>query len=367
TGASAGGPLGGSTLFLDFLAIGRADQDPRTKGLTCLPVDFPCPASRTIIPHQRGDRYYAFGRFDAPLGSALRTSVSVSRNRDQHELYSTRFKYALRDYLAERETATLGTVQLDGTFASGGARASRFTVRLSVGRLDRYLGVPDTSQTGRLGRFLLGDLRFRGEDAARSAAADQVLSGRPLPGYRAPSDSGLGSPYGIFGSDLFVTDGTSAVADWNRSDFANLRVDVQAVASPRLDVKVGGDAKLYRIDAYQHSAAGLAGAAPNYVRFFPRTAAGWLHGTLYALESATIDLGVRVEGFQPQLTASRDRADLTAPVATSGWQVLLHPRIGFAMPLDVIGLERAAVRWNFGRFSQPPDFQFFFDQTLDDS
>lgn len=367
TGATAGGPIGGATAFLDFLAIGRADADPRVQGLTCLPVEFPCPATRAVIPHHEGDRYYAFGRLDVPLGGALRGSLSLSRNRDQHELYSTRFKYALRDYLAERETANLATIQLDGLFASGGSHASRFTVRAALGRLDRYLGVPDTAQPARFGRFLLGDLRFRGEDFARSPTAEQVASGRTIPGYLPPSDAGLGGPYGIFGSDLFVTDGTSGIAEWSRSSFADMRIDVQAVVSPRLDLRTGGSFKLYEIEAYQHASGGLAGSAPSYVRFHPRTAAGWIHGTMYAFESATIDLGVRVEGFQPQLAAPTDRANLTAPVVSTGWQVMVHPRIGFAMPLAVVGLERAAVRWNFGRFSQPPDFQFFFDQSLDDS
>ncbi|MDH5196730.1 MAG: TonB-dependent receptor [Gemmatimonadota bacterium] len=367
TGATAGGPIGGATAFLDFLAIGRADADPRVKGLTCLPVDFPCPATRAVIPHQEGDRYYAFGRLDVPLGASLRSSVSLSRNRDQHELYSTRFKYALRDYLAERETANLATLQLDGLFASGGSHASRFTARVAFGRLDRFLGVPDATQPTRLGRFLLGDLRFRGEAFVRSPTEEQVASGRTIPGYVPPSDAGLGGPYGIFGSDLFVTDGTSGIAEWSRSDFADMRVDVQTVVSPRLDLRTGGSFKLYRIEAYQHATGGLAGSAPNYVRFHPRTVAGWIHGTLYAFESATIDLGVRVEGFQPQLAAPTDRADLTAPVVQTDWQLIVHPRIGFAMPLAVVGLDRAAVRWNFGRFSQPPDFQFFFDQSLDDS
>jgi len=251
--------------------------------------------------------------------------------------------------------------------ASGGAHASRITARFSLARLDRYTGVPDSTQPPRLGRFLLGDLRFRGEDFTRSAATEQVASGRTVPGYLAPSDSGLGSPYGIFGADLFVTDGTAGIAEWTRTDFANARVDLQAVVSPRLDLRVGGDAKLYHIEAYQHAHAGLAGAAPSAVRFYPRTVAGWIQGTLYALDAATIDLGVRVEGFQPQLAAPTDRADLTAPVVTAAWRVIAHPRIGFAMPLGVLGLDRAAIRWNFGRFSQPPDFQFFFDQSLDDS
>ena len=367
TGFSAGGPIGGATAFFDFLGIGRADADPRLEGLTCLAVAFPCPATRPVIPHHEGDRYYAFGKLDVPLTDALRGSLALSRNRDQHELYSTRFKYALRDYLAERETANLATLQLDGLFASGGARASRFTARLSLGRLDRYIGVPDTVQPARLGRFLLGDLRFRGEEVARSPIGEQVATGRTIRGYASPSDSGLGSPYGIFGSDLFVTDGTAGIAEWSRSDFVDTRLDMQAVVSPRLDLRVGGNLKLYRIASYQHATAGLAGSAPNALRFYPRTAAGWIHATLYSFESATIDLGVRVEGFLPQLAAPTDRTDLTAPVVRAGWKVVAHPRVGFAMPLAVLGLERVAVRWNFGRFSQPPDFQFFFDQSLDDS
>jgi hypothetical protein len=366
-GASAGGPIGPATGFFDLLLIGRADADPRVKGLTCLDVTFPCPATRPMIPHHEGDRYYAFSRFDLPISGSVRTSLTFNRNRDQHELYSTRFKYALRDYLAEREIATLGTLQLDGLFASGGAHASRVTARLSLGQLDHYLGVPDTAQPGRIGQFMLGNLRFRGEDAVRRSAAEQVAAGTRVPGYAAPSDSGLGSPYGIFGSDLFVTDGTSGVAEWSRMEFADARVDVQAVVSPRLDLKVGGDLKLYRIQFYQDAHADLAGAAPNFVKFYPRTFATWIHSTLYALEAATIDLGIRLEGYQPQLAAPTDRTNLKAPVLATQWRILAHPRVGFAMPLSVLGIDRAAFRWNFGRFSQPPDFQFFFDQTLDDS
>ncbi len=367
-GGSAGGPLwGGATAFFDLSLIGQADYDPRVAGLTCLPVAFPCPADRAIIPHQEGDRYFAFGRLDVPLGERFTATLSLSRNRDQHELYATRFKYALPAYLAERETASLTTLHLARTFPLPGAKALQVTTRLSLGRVDRYLGVPDTAQSARFGRFRLGDLRFRGEAFVRSSVREQVETGRTVPGYVQPSDSGLGSPYGIFGADLFVTDGTSGVAEWTRSEFANLRVDLQTLLSPQHELKLGGDLKLYRISAYQHVAAALAGAAANAVRFYPRTAALWLHNTLFALDAATIDLGVRVEAFQPRLSASTDRTTLTAPTATTTWSVLIHPRIGFAMPLGLVGLERASVRWNFGRFSQPPDFQFFFDQALDDS
>jgi hypothetical protein len=366
-GGTAGGPLGGgATAFLDLALIGAADLDPRVGGLACLP-GFPCPAARAIIPHHEGDRYFAFGRIDVPLGTDFAATLSVSRNRDQHELYSTRFKYALPGYLGEREIATLGTAQLSGTFRLSSARAIRLTSRLSLARIDRYLGVPDTLQPARLGRFQLGNLRFRGEDFVRQNVVTQVETGRTVPGYVQPSDSGLASPYGILGADLFVTDGTSGIAEWTRSDFGDLRVDLQSLVSPQHDLKVGADFKFYRIAAYQHVSAALAGAAPNFVRFYPRTVAAYVHNTLYALDAATIDLGVRLEAFQPRLTAPTDRRDLTAPTETTAWQVILHPRVGFAMPLSVVGVDRAAIRWNFGRFAQPPDFQFFFDQALDDS
>lgn len=367
-GLTAGGPLAGeTTLFADLLLIGQADRDPRAEGLTCLDVPFPCPVERTIIPHQEGDRYFLFGKLDVPLSDQLDFILSLNRNRDQHELYSTRFKYALPDYLAERQTATLLTGAVRGAFQPHGARAVLGTARLAVGRVDRFLGVLTPDQPARLGRFRIGDYRFRGEDFATTDPEAQIASGATIPGYLAPSDSGLASPYGIFGADLFVTDGTSGVAEWSRSEFANAQAELQMLVSPQHDLKIGGDLKLYHIESYQHVAGGLAGAAPNYVEFYPVVAAAYLHNTLHAFEAATIDLGVRLEAFQPRLEAPTDRRDLTAPTATTGWQVLVHPRIGFAMPLSAIGVDRAAIRWNFGRFTQPPDFQFFFDQALDDS
>lgn len=367
-GLTAGGPLWGrTTAFADLLLIGQADRDPRVQGLTCLDVAFACPAERAIIPHQEGDRYFLFGKLDVPLSERIDVILSLNRNRDQHELYSTRFKYALPDYLAERQTATLATAALRGAFQPAGARALLGTVRIAAGRVDRFLGVLTPDQPARLGRFRVGDFRFRGEEFVTSDPEEQIATGATVPGYQAPSDSGLASPYGLYGADLFVTDGTSGVAEWSRSEFLNVQTELQTLVSPQHDLKIGGDLKLYHIRSYQHVAAGLAGAAPNFVEFYPVVAAAYLHNTLHAFEAATIDLGVRLEAFQPRLEAPTDRRDLTAPRATTDWQVLVHPRIGFAMPLSAIGVDRAAFRWNFGRFTQPPDFQFFFDQALDDS
>jgi hypothetical protein len=371
-GFSLGGPLGflplsGSTLFLDLEVLGQADQDPRVAGLTCLPVNFPCPGTRAIIPHHRGDRYYAFGKLDLPITDGLDAAISVNRNRDQHELYSTRFKYDLGNYLAEREVATLGTLALTGSLQPRGSRAVQMTARVSVGRVDRYLGVPDSVQGTRIGRFRLNDLHFRGEDFVHGDVAQQIASGQTVPGYVEPSDSGLANPYGLWGADLFVTDGTSGIAEWSRSEFVDLKGELQVMVSPNHDMKIGTDVKLYHIQSYQAASAALAGAEPNYVSFFPKTVGAYIHNTLHTLDAATVDLGARVDAFQPQVTAPSDRRNLSAPLQSTAWRAIIAPRIGFGLPLSVLGVDNAAFHFNFGLFSQPPDFQYFFDQSLDDS
>lgn len=369
-GVSAGGPVGflgdGARFFADLTVFGQGDQDPRVQGLTCLEQLGNCPADQAIIPHQRGDRYLGFARLDVPLTDRFETTLTFNRNRDQHELYSTRFKYNLEDYLAERETATWASLTLAGQFQSSSARAMKLTSRITLARLDRYLGVPEPDQAPRLGRFRLGDLSFRGESFTRLPVREQIESGTVIPGYEEPSDSGAASPYGILGADLFVTDGTSGIAQWSRTDFVDLDLEFQALASS-LNFKLGGNAKLFHISTYQHVAGGLPGAAPNFAEFYPAVLAGYAHQTLFAEDGVTIDLGVRVEGFQPKIEAPADRSRLTAPTETADWRVLVSPRVGMVVPLSILGVDRAAVRWNFGRFSQPPDFQFFFDQALDDS
>ena len=371
TGFSAGGPLPfltrGSRIFMDLTTFGRGDQDPRVEGITCVKASFNCPLDRATIPHQRGDRYFAFTRLDVPLSDRVEATVTFNRNRDQHELYSTRFKYNLNNYLAERQTGTLLTGQLVARLQPQSSRAMKITTRVALGRVDRYLGVPERSQPAIIGRFMPGDIRFRGEDFVKRPIGEQLASTRTVPGYVQPSDSGTGSPYGIFGRDLFVTDGTSGIAQWSVTDFLDAGAELQTVVSPQHDLKVGADVKFFHIRSYQHVAAGLVGAAPSFAEFYPRTVAAYVHNTLYAKDAATIDLGVRLEAFKPRLEAQRDRQNFSSPIETAEWRVQLAPRIGFGIPLSIVGIDRAALKWNFGLFTQPPDFQFFFDQALDDS
>ncbi|HEX2166344.1 MAG TPA: TonB-dependent receptor, partial [Longimicrobiales bacterium] len=91
---SAGGPLsflgGGATLFVDLLAQGMLDAEPRARGLTCLreadvedalvsqietlranAESLLCPYESSMLPHQRGDKLIGFARLDRQLAPNL--------------------------------------------------------------------------------------------------------------------------------------------------------------------------------------------------------------------------------------------------------------------------------------------------------
>ena len=135
---SSGGPLGflgkGATLYGDLLLQGFLDADNRSRGLTCLkPEDsgadlasaiktlqgdastapLYCPYSSDIIPHQRGDKYIAFARFDKPITSKWNLNASVLRNRSQHELYTSEFKYNNDYQLGQRFLGTLANLNAE--------------------------------------------------------------------------------------------------------------------------------------------------------------------------------------------------------------------------------------------------------------
>jgi hypothetical protein len=73
-----------------------------------------------------------------------------------------------------------------------------------------------------------------------------------------------------------------------------------------------------------------------------------------------------VEGFQSGLDFSLDRSDFLAPVGSADWKVNVTPRLGVAGAFKN-SAGRSAFRVNYARVAQPPDFQFFIDNTIGDS
>lgn len=382
-------PLGErATVFADLLVQGMLDADPRARGLTCLRpedadaaladrirqlVEIPstahlyCPYSERMLPHQEGDKLLGFLRFDRPLFTGANLTVTVLHNRRQQQLYTSEFKYNRDFQLGQRARGTLAGVTFDWAGHRRG-RAFHLTVRTALVRLDRYLGVVDRAtldDRAGIAGFGFSDFEFLGEDFVRSPLDAQLESARAVPGYREPGGS-VGSPFGPAAEGIFFTEGTPEIANWTRTDYLSADVIGELLSARGHAVRVGVSGRAYRIASYERVLGFLAGSAPNFARFFPRTLVGFAETSLAAADDVTVEFGVRVDGFRSGLDLVEDRGNLLAPAVTPGWRFGLSPRLGVAIPIP--GTEgRTAARFNYGLVVQPPDFRFFLDTTIGDS
>jgi len=367
----AGGPLrwlgGGATLRVDGAATAAEDADPRREGLTCLApaATDVCITERPIVPHHRGDYVSLTSRLDVPVSTAASAAVAGIWVREQQELYSTRFKYHLDDYLAERRTSAHLALSLQWQ-KGGGVGATLFQLRAALTRTGRYLGVPEEGDRPAAAGLPFGRLAFRGEEFVGTPPPAQIASGTGVPGYARP-EGGPENPYGRWGEDVFVTRGTSAIVQRHRSDAFTLDAGMTTQVNPQHILQLGAQLKLLHIMAYERAAAWAAGTVPSAVSFYPRVAALYAANTLHAVDDVTVTLGLRLEAFDPRIQFTTDRRTIGAPTTSARWSTHLMPRVGFATPLTLVGLPRTVVRWNFGLASQPPAFQFFFDTAIDDS
>lgn len=389
---SVGGPLrflgAGATLFADLQLQGLQDAEPRARGLTCIqtddadpavaaaiegfvssPVTAPlyCPYEQPGLPYQQGDGLIGFLRFDKRLSGRLNLAATLLRNRFQRVLYTPELKYNAGSQLGRSTEAWMGALILDHVTQTDG-QALILTARLALQRLDRYLGVLDPAQvSGRstaLG-FGLSDFEFAGEEFVRLPIEQQLDSVVAVPGYRPPGGI-TGSPFGAAGEGIFTTTGTSGLAAYSRSDFLGTDLAGELITADGNSFRGGFQGKFYRVSTYERTRAYLAGSAPNYARFYPTTLAGYLDGSIRPDPLFTITAGMRVEGFQSGLDFSLDRSDFLAPVASTNWKVNVTPRLGVAGAFRN-SAGRSAFRFNYARVAQPPDFQFFIDNTIGDS
>jgi hypothetical protein len=386
-----GGPLPflgeRTTMFADLHLEGLNDADPRARGLTCLraseveadlalPIaglrDGPdsghlyCPFERDGLPGQRGDRLIGFLRLDRPALGGLLTGTLL-HNRFQRELYTQELKYSSDSRLAQRIKSTLGALTFDAGGQTGSG-ADRLTLRLAAQRLDRYLGAVENSMIENrttIAGFGLTDFEFPGEEFTRRPIEQQIASPQPVPGYSTPN--GLrGSPFGPAAEGLFVTEGTSGIANWSRSDMLGADLVGEKFAADGNTYRAGLSGKLYRVQVYERTRSYLAGSSPNYARFYPSTVSGFAEASIRPEELFTLNVGVRAEGFRNGLEFRPLREDFLAPVVDTEWQFHFAPRIGIAGAFRN-SAGRTAFRVNYARMAQPPDFQFFIDNTIGDS
>lgn len=389
---AGGGPLPflgtGTTLFADVWAQGMRDSDPRGQGLTCLrPGDaapdlatriqqlssdpatagLVCPYTRDALPHQGGDKLIGFARLDRPLGGKTTLTATVLHDRIQQGLYTPEFKYNPTYQLGQRTRGTLGTLTLDYTSNERG-QAFHLVTRLAAERLDRYLGVLDPAamaDRSTVAGFGLSDYRFLGEDFVRSPIRRQLAALEAVPGYVVPGGSVL-SPFGPAAEGIFDTGGASGIANWSRSDFVGGNVVAELLTASGSAYRAGADGKLYRAQVYERSRSYLVGSSPNYARFYPATLGGFVEGHVKPEPLLAFDFGLRVQGFRSGLDFRRDRTDFLAPVIDTKWKVAVLPRFGLAGTAES-GAGRSAFRFSYSELAQPPDFQFFVDNTIGDS
>ncbi|MGD8495706.1 MAG: TonB-dependent receptor [Gemmatimonadales bacterium] len=388
---NGGGPLPflgeRATLFADLQLEGLNDADPRARGLTCLrPGDggaaldaqiealqndpaathLYCPYERDGLPGQLGDRLIGFLRLDRPALGGLFTATLL-HNRFQRELYTQELKYSADSRLAQRNKATLGTLTFD-VGGQTGSGADRLTLRLAAQRIDRYLGAIDLGAFGQrstVAGFGLSDFEFLGEDYVRSPIEDQIENPQPVPGYETP-DGLRNSPFGPAGEGLFITEGTSGIANWSRSDMLGADLVGEKFLANGNSFRAGLTGKLYRVEIYERTRAYLAGSSPNYARFYPSQVAGFTEASIRPEELFTVTAGLRIEGFRNGLEFRPVPGDFLAPAVTTDWKWHFGPHLGFAGAIRN-SAGRTAFKVNYARMAQPPDFQFFIDNTIGDS
>jgi hypothetical protein len=389
TGASlsTGGPLGplGGTLFVDVLAQGMLDADPRARGLACIDEGdalpdlaaeiralrsaapaLLCPQQHTMLPHQRGDKLILFARHDRALASNLHVNATLLRNRTQRELYTPEFRYSTEAQLGQRTVGTLGTLNLDWS-RNATERAYHVSARASVMRIDRYLGVvdPATFDGARIAGFGFGAFEFLGEDFVRSPIEQQLTEPASVPGYVQPGGA-AGNPFGLAGQGIFFTGGTPHIASWARTDVFSADLTNETVWLNGSSFRAGASTKLYGIESYERTLSFLTGSSPNYARFYPATLSGFGEAHVAVSDEMTFNVGVRIDAFKSGIEFRADRDDFLSPIIDPKWQLSFNPRLGVAMPLPGTN-NRAALRFNYGYVSQPPDFRYFLDTAVGDS
>ena len=387
---NAGGPLSflgsGTTLFVDLLAQGMGDADPRGRGLACvrqgdggaeldariaeLRARAPhlyCPYSGHSLPHQHGDKLIGFLRLDRPIFGGIEMTSSLLWNRAQQELYTPELKYADEYRLGQRSDGALAQLSFDWARHVAG-RALHLTARGAAMRLDRHLGVIDPAWRDE--RTLIAGVspssfRFLGEDFLHSDVNEQLTSGRAVPGHVAP-DGTSGTPFGLAADGLFITQGASGIANWSRTEMVGGDLVAEMFHADGALMRGGASTRFFRVQAYERADAWLAGSSLNYARFFPATATAFGEYRLIVADEFQVQFGMRVEAFRSGIGLPEDPDDFTAPLADSEWKWSVLPRIGFAGAIPATD-GRGSFKLSYGRVAQPPDFRFFLDTTIGDS
>ncbi len=348
---SAGGPVvGGIRFFAVFDAQARIDDDPVHAPAPSDSLD-PRSAQPYLLPHNSGEQYDILGKLTIPLGRQQVARVLLLASESQRRLFDSRLKYADQQGPGQRLSGRLGVVHLRRssspqarTVFIADVRASYYEKEaIRAPLLDRY--------DPRLGGFTFSRFEFAGEEIARSR--DLAAAAAPLPGFQRP-EFASNTPWGV--PAFFTTFSERGEVAWNRFREGRLRLDLLIGPGPDTDIRFGAEyvrqevQTFARLEAYRGVEEGAPPATSS--AFTPFQGSGYVELRQRAAE-LTLTAGIRADIYN---------GHAQEPTGVSETQVALGPRLAVSTSL---GPAVVVVSW--GRFVQPPDFQYMADVAWDDT
>jgi hypothetical protein len=347
--AEGGGPIaGGLGLIAALDVIGRLDADPVNAPAPSDPRD-PRATSPALLPHNSGEQWSGLAKLTFPIREQLTLRLMGLHSEDQRLLFDPAYKYEPDLGPAQRLSGTLLSGHAQYRSKPGRGKPLMLDMRVARFSRDFVRGSLEDTVDYRFGAITGSTFHFIGEDSARAQAA----AADPIPGLRTP-DLSAASPWGV--PAFFLGTGSRGDLGWSRFGETRGQLDVTYGATDQLDLTAGGQVVGQQVRTYQRVFGYLAvgGDVPPTAMstFSPTSASGYLEAQ-FRLSDLAFTGGLRYDQFSSgSILAGEAR----------GSQRRLSPR--FAVSTVLRGATFVA---SYGRFTQPPDYQYLVDAAFDDS
>ena len=349
------GPLLGKVGFLAaFDATGRVDADPVNAPRSGLPLD-PRNSAPWLLPHNSGESYDVAGKLTIPLGARQTLRLLGLRSIEQRLLYDPAYKYDQDFSPARKITGTLLSAHLQNALSLG-SKTLIVDLRLGYFGRDFIRGTLTEEADLRVGGFTGRNFHFIGEGLARSQ--DTLGAAGVIPGFAPPEES-IQTPWGV--PAFFLGGASRGDVAWNHFKELRAQVDMTYGAGGDLDIYFGGQYAAQGVQTFQRIEGFLpvGGVVPPATAsdFSPHLWSVYLEGQA-RLEDLAFTAGVRAEHFDGGSNLATEQVQ----DGRFGARTTLSPRIAVSTILS-----GATLVASFGKFSQPPDFQYLVDAAFDDT
>jgi outer membrane receptor protein involved in Fe transport len=349
------GPLVGRIGFLAAVdATGRLDADPVNAPASNIVGD-PRNDKPWLLPHNSGESYDFAGKLTIPIGTRQTLRLLGIRSLEQRLLFDPAFKYDTDFAPAQRVSGTLLSAHLQNMLSLGGRT---MIVDAHLGRFSRDFtrGTLTEEADLKLGAFTGQRFHFVGEDIARNR--DTVTASAAIDGF-APYQLSENSPWGV--PAFFLGGASRGSIAWNYFREMRAQLDFTYGAGQDFDLYFGAQYASQRVETFQRVLgflpAGDTVPGATTSSFSPHLWSVYTEAQT-RLNDLAFTAGIRAEHFDGGSSLSTDQ------VANGrfGARTTLNPRI--AVSTILAGATLVA---SYGKFSQPPDFQYLVDAAFDDT